>query len=219
MARELAVVLANGSIQSAVTCAIAAQKYRTVMIHVDTSPSTGRSGLAFDALVQHFKPYRSHRVAMPFLSSIAMTDSNLAAADPRSTQNTTATLIELMPILSIGLRFAMHYNCNSLFCGARVGTESADLARITEFGQIWTEMVQMTCDRPDLEVIMPLLEMDLWQVVDLGVQLAAPLQLAWTCENSVGEACGECRHCRERDAAFQRAGRADPTKVAHKAAS
>ena len=217
MARELAIVLANGSIQSMVACAMAAQKYRTVMILVETSPNAGRPGQAFDAMVQHFKPYRSHRVPMPFLSSVARNDSTLAAADPRSNQNATAMLVELLPIISIGLRFAMHYNAISVYCGARVGAESSDCARVTEFAQLWTEMAQITLERPELEVLAPLLELDLWQVIDLGVQLDAPLQMAWSCESIVGEPCSACRRCRERDAAFQRSGRPDPLRTKQKA--
>jgi 7-cyano-7-deazaguanine synthase len=78
-------------------------------------------------------------------------------------------------------------------------------------------MAQMTLERPELEVVTPLLELELWQVIDLGVQLDAPLQLTWSCESNVGEPCGDCRRCRERDAAFQRSGRADPTRVKQKA--
>lgn len=217
MARELAVVLANGSIQSAVCAALAAQKFRTIMLFVETVPSPGRTGIAFDALVQHFKPYRSHRVPMPFLTSVARNDSALAAADPRSHQNATAVLIELLPIVALGLRFAMHYGATAVYSGVRVGSESADTARVSEFSQLWNEMAQMTFERQELEVITPLLELEMWQVIDLGVQLDAPLGLTWSCETPVGDPCGECRKCRDRDAAFQRSGRPDPTRVKSKA--
>lgn len=216
MARELAMVLANGSLGSAVTCALAAQKYRTVMIFVEAAQNAGRPGHAFDAMVQHFKPYRSHRISMPFLSTIAHNESTLAAADPRSHQRGTVLLADLLPILSIGMRYAVHYNAVTLYCGVRVGAAADESSRVTEFMQLWTEMAQITLERPELEIATPLLELELWQTVDLGVQLDAPLQLAWSCENAVGEPCGDCRGCRERDAAFQRAGRADPARAKQK---
>lgn len=218
MARELAVVLANGSIQSAVCCALAAQKFRTVMLYVETSPNSGQVGAAFDAMVQHFKPYRSHRVAMPFLATIARSESSLATADPRSHENATSTLVDLVPVVSIGLRLGVHYGAAAIYCGLRVGGDSSDCAKATEFTQLWTEMAQMTLERPELEVVTPLLELDFWQVVDLGVQLDAPFHLTWSCETLVGEPCGECRRCREREAAFQRAGRADPARAKRKSA-
>jgi 7-cyano-7-deazaguanine synthase len=213
MARELAIVLANGSIQSAVTCALAAQKHRIVMVFADTGTGAGRPGQAFDSLVSHFKPYRSYRVPMPFLATVAKNDTRAAQADPRSSENVVGMLVELMPVVATGLRFAMHHAAAALYMGVRVGAESKDLARVTEFGQLWTEMVQVTCDRPQLAVAMPLLELDPWQVVDLGAQTNAPLQLTWSCENLAGDPCGECRDCRLREQAFQRAGRPDPAKL------
>lgn len=217
MARELAIVLANGSIQSAVACALAAQRFRTVMLFIENGPNPGRPGVAFDAMVQHFKPYRSHRVQMPFLAAISRNEVNLAAADPRSSQNTTSLLIDLLPVVSVAIRYAVHYGATALYSGIRVGSESTDTARVTEFAQLCTEMIQITLERPELEVVTPLLEMEMWQVIDLGIQLDAPLQLAWSCENQAGEPCGECRRCRERDAAFQRSGRADPARAKQKA--
>ncbi len=212
MARELAIVLSNGSIQSAVVTALAAQKYRPVMIYCETSPSAGRVGQAFDALVQHFKPYRSHRVPTPWLAGLNKSDARSADADPRSSEATTSKLIDLLPLIAAGLRYAVHYNATTLFAGIRIGSEGQDLARVTEYTQIWTELIQMTCDRPALELQTPLLELEPWQVVDLALQVGAPLQLTWSCENLVGEPCNQCRGCRTRETAFQRAARPDPAK-------
>ena len=213
MARELAIVLANGSVQSTVACALAAQKYRPVLIFIESEPAMGRQGQAFDALVQHIKPYRSHRVPMHFLSSPGKGDAQSGRADERSGEAAIARLIDLMPIVGCGLRYAIQYNAVAAYIGARVGPDGADLARVTEFGQLWSEMVQLTCERPSLEVLMPLLELEPWQVVDLGAQVSAPLAIAWSCEKRAGDPCGECAGCREREAAFQRSGRPDPAKV------
>jgi hypothetical protein len=218
MPRELAIVLCSGSIQSAVVSALAAQKHRTVMLFCETTANPGRSGQAFDAMVQHFKPYRSHRIAMPWMAGVARPESRGAEADPRSSEATTGRLLDLMPLVACGLRFAAHYNAVSLMLGIRVGSEGQELARVAEHGQIWAEMVQMTCDRPALEVEMPLLDLEPWQVVDLGLQVSAPLQLAWSCESLIGEACGQCRGCKGREQAFVRSGRPDPLKIPSKVA-
>jgi 7-cyano-7-deazaguanine synthase len=210
MPRDLAIVLANGSIASAVTCALAAQKYRPVMVFCETTASPGKPGQTFDAVVQHYKPYRSHRLPMTWLSSLSRTDVKGVDADPRTGEATTNKLLDLMPMISAGLRYATHYNAAALMLGLRVGGEGQELARVAEHVQIWTEMVQMTCDRPGLEVQTPLLELEPWQVVDLGFQVSAPLQLTWSCDGLTGEPCGQCRGCRVRDVAFQRAGKIDP---------
>jgi len=217
MARELAVVLCNGSLASAVTAAVAAPRHRVVLAFVEPGPNAGRPGQAFDALVTHFKPYRSHRLPMPFLASFAKADPGGASAgeaDPRSGEGVAARLLDLLPVVAMGLRLAAHYNAVALFAGLRAGADGGgnDLARVAEFGQCWAELVQLTCGRPDLDVLLPLLELEAWQVVDLGQQVSAPLQLTWSCDGVVGDPCGQCRGCRQRDAAFVRAGRPDPAK-------
>lgn len=226
MPRELAIVLATGSIQSAVTCALAAQKHRIVMLFAETGLSAGRPGQSFDALVQHFKPYRSHRLPMSFLatagSAVREGREGTPNVDPRATIDASARIAELVPVIGVGLRFAMQYSAVAMYLGTRVGAggdrdadsavSTADVARWTEFGQLWGEMAQVTCDQPTLEIGMPLLELEPWQVVDLGIQVGAPLHLTWSCDNHNGDPCGGCRGCREREVAFQRTGRPDPAK-------
>jgi 7-cyano-7-deazaguanine synthase len=189
-----------------------------VLIFIETEPNSGRQGQAFDALVQQVKPYRSHRVPMHFLASPGKDARPETQADPRSVDGAVARLVDLMPIVGCGLRYAMQYNAVALYLGTRAGPDGPDLARATEFVQIWSEMVQLTCERPGLEVLAPLLEMEPWQVVDLGAQVSAPLALSWSCEKRAGDPCGECAGCRQRDAAFQRSGRPDPVKVPTKSA-
>ncbi|MFT3785953.1 MAG: 7-cyano-7-deazaguanine synthase [Tepidisphaeraceae bacterium] len=213
MAKELAIILSNGSINSAVVTALAAQKHRLVMLHVDTGPSPGRAGLAFDQQVQSLKPYRSHHAPMNFLAGLEKTDSKPGAVDPRAGEDVSQQLLSLTPIIAVGMRYAAHYNAMSVYAGIRVGPDGSDLARVTEHAQIWAEMMQLTCDRPNLDLQLPLLELEPWQVVDLGVQVAAPMGQTWTCDSGVGEPCGGCRGCRMRDNAFVRAGKTDPSKA------
>src|SRR5580704_5806521 len=75
MAKELAIVLNSGSINSVVATALAAQRYRPVMLHAlkgsiqgDMDELPSRARVAFDQQVSHFKPYREHTLSMPFLS-------------------------------------------------------------------------------------------------------------------------------------------------------
>ena len=76
--------------------------------------------------------------------------------------------------------------------------------------QILNELVQLPCGQPDLEVVTPLLELEAWQVVDVGAQISAPLDKSWSCMDDGAEPCGSCRGCRTREQAFVQAGKADP---------
>jgi 7-cyano-7-deazaguanine synthase len=215
MAKDLAVVLNNGSLNSVVTTALAAQKYRPVLLHADTTGIAGsHARAAYEQQVGHFKPYREHVLSMPYLSLIQpQIHAAAQAADPRQTGLLANQLLDLLPILAAGARFAAHYQASVLYMGLRVGPVADDLAQATEYIQILNELVQLPCGQPDLEIITPLLELEAWQVVDVGYQVNAPLERTWSCVEDAAEPCGACRGCRARDAAFGQAGKPDPLRA------
>ncbi len=216
MAKDLAIVLSNGSINSAVTAALATQKYRPIMVHAEVvkhDPPTRRKAM-YDAQVGVFKPFREHTVPMPFLT--LSQDKTLAGSvsnDPRIAAPILPQLRQLVPLIGAALSIAVAYEASAIYCGLRVGPATDELAQATEFIQIWNEMFQLTLGRPELELQAPLLELEAWQVIDLGVQINAPLERTWSCVEEHADPCGSCRGCRERDSAFMQAAKPDPMKV------
>lgn len=221
MAKDLAVVLNNGGVNAAVSCALAAQKYRPVLIYVETS-ATGQSRArgAYDQQVAHFKPFREHTVAMPFLAAdpsraaAATTAAAANAADPRAHAPLGPQMVALLPLVSAAVHFAAEYQAAAVYLGLRVGPRGDELSQATEYVQVWNEMVQMPCAQAELEIVAPLLELEPWQVVDLGFQVAAPFERTWSCDGDAPEPCRACRGCRAREAAFQQAGKPDPLHLA-----
>lgn len=218
MAKDLAVVLNSGSINSAVTCALAAQRYRLVLLHIEYGQGA-RGRAAYDQQVGHFKPYREHSLPMPYLNEVR--EPALAAAalvnDPRAqVANLGPQMLDLLPLVSAGVRYAVHYQASALYLGFRVGGSGDELAGATEYFQIWNELVQMPCGVKDLEIVTPILEMDAWQVVDVGFQVNAPLDKTWSCMEEGSEPCWACPACRAREKAFQQAGKVDPLRVVRK---
>src|SRR5256714_13444964 len=110
MAKDLAIVLNSGSINSAVTTAIAAQKHRTVLLHAEMSASAGgsRARAAYDQQVAHFKPYREHTLAMSYLATVTSAQPPPVLSDPRQHRAIAAQLLELLPLLASPARFAVH---------------------------------------------------------------------------------------------------------------
>ena len=216
MAKDLAIVLNNGSINSAVVTAMAAQRYRPIMIFADTAPgAAGRMRAAFDQQVAHFKPYREFSVPIAQAGS-GPVQSGAAAADPRQGPNISPQLLELLPLMSLAVKSAAHHQAAAIYLGLRVGPTTDELAQGTEFCQIWNELIQLPCGQKELEVLTPLLELELWQVVDIGYQVSAPFDRTWSCMEETSEPCWACRGCRSREAAFQQAGKPDPIRVARK---
>lgn len=227
MAKELAIVLCDGGINSTVAASLASQRHRLITLSADTSahgmsgPDVGtptgagsRRRAAYDMLVGQLKPYREHTLPMPFLNWVRRSGpaATTALADPRSASDIGPRLVELTPLVATAVRFAHHYNATAVYLGLRVGTDTSDLARATEYMQIWNELIQMPCGQADLELHMPLLELEPWQVVDLGVQVSCPFDKTWSCEQDHAEPCAVCPGCRLREAAFEQAAKPDPLR-------
>lgn len=219
MAKDLALILNSGSMNSAIATALAAQRYRPILVYADTTGGAGAASRfkgAYDQQVAHFKPYREHTLAMPFLATLQGQQSSAAAAhaDPRSTGLLGAQLVQLLPIIAAAVPLAAHYQAAAIYLGLRVGPGADDLAQATEFVQVINELVQLPCGQPDLDVQAPLLELEPWQAVEVGVQVSAPFDKGWSCLEGTAEPCGICRGCRNREAAFQQAGKLDPLRPA-----
>lgn len=226
MAKEIAIVLNNGGINSAVATALAAQRFRPVMLHVipggrsdDGQDQASRGRVAFDQQAAFFKPYRDHILQMPFLSILNQPGGPKTApgiADARQPGSVAPQMQELLPLMAVAGRFASHYQAIAIFVGLRIGNAVDELAQATEYVQIWSELLQLPCGLADLEFTAPLLELEPWQVVDLAFQVNAPLERTWSCAGNGGEPCWACRACRAREAAFLQAGKPDPLRAVRK---
>src|SRR5689334_21845199 len=128
MPKDLAIVLNNGTINSAVTTALAAQKYRPILLHAEIVQRPGsRIRAAYDQQVAHFKPYREHTLPMPYLAAVQTTNTTAAqhaqhmASDPRVGPMVAPQMLELLPLLSAAARYAAHYNAAAIYLGLRMG--------------------------------------------------------------------------------------------------
>jgi hypothetical protein len=232
MAKDLAIVLNHGTLNSAVTTALAGQKHRTVLLCAMgdiEAKETSRSRAAYEQQVAHFKPYRDHTLALPQLA-VAGGSRQTTSSDPRYPAPAGPRLLELLPLLAYAARYAAHYRATAIYLGLRIGSSARsneksvspagshtdELAQATEFIQIWNEMLEHPCGLPELTVETPLLELDLWQVVDVGFQTQVPFERTWTCVEETGDPCWACPNCRSREAAFQQAGKPDPLRAVRK---
>jgi len=219
MAKDLAIVLNSGSINSAVAAALAAQRYRLILLHAEVGDGGTRARAAYDQQVAHFKPFREHSLAMPFLATVRDPKSAAAAmaSDPRAqTANLGPQMIDLLPLIAAGVRYATFYQASAVYLGFRVGGSGDELAAATEYVQVWNELIQMPCGVKELDVVTPLLELDAWQVVDVAFQVNAPLDRTWSCLEEGTEPCWACPGCRAREKAFQQAGKVDPLRITKK---
>ena len=80
-----------------------------------------------------------------------------------------------------------------------------------EFADAMDKALELA-DWKDLNLHRPYVEMTKSDLVSLGDQLEAPLDLTWSCYAGGEIHCGKCGTCVERKEAFELANIADPTK-------
>lgn len=66
--------------------------------------------------------------------------------------------------------------------------------------------------QPSLTIEQPLHGMEKPAVVDLGLELGAPMALSWSCYEEGPDPCGACPSCEQRAAAFEQLGHGDPAR-------
>jgi 7-cyano-7-deazaguanine synthase len=217
MAKDLAIVLNNGSINSGVVTALAAQKFRPIMLHAEVVQQPGsRIRAAYDQQVAHFKPYREHTLPLPVLAAVQGSQPQQMVTDPRVPAAVAPQMLDLLPLIAAAARYAAHYQAAAIYLGLRIGGHGDELAQATEYIQIWNELVQMPCGQSELEITAPLLELEPWQVVDVGFQVSAPFERTWSCLEEGSDPCWACPGCRAREHAFHQSGKADPMRVVRK---
>jgi 7-cyano-7-deazaguanine synthase len=80
--------------------------------------------------------------------------------------------------------------------------------------EAFQELIRRGTRDGDIIVKTPLIHMHKREIVELGLELAAPLDLTWSCYSGSEVACGVCESCVLRLRAFEQAGAKDPIRYA-----
>ncbi len=218
MAKEKAVVLVSGGLDSCVTAAIAAQNYELAFLHMNYGQRTEKRELkAFNDIadfygvkerlvvdVAHFKKIGA--------SSLTDTSMEVSKADLESKEIPTSYVpFRNANILAIATSWAEVIGARKLFIGAVQEDSSGYPDCREEFFQAFNKVIELGT-KPDTHITIetPIIHMKKWEIVKKGVELKAPLHLTWSCYQNEDEACGVCDSCALRLRGFQLAGVEDP---------
>lgn len=217
----LAVVLVSGGLDSCVAAAIAARDHHLAFLHLNYRQRTeARELRAFEELAAHFQVSRRLTVDLSFMAQIggsSLVDPDLTIPEEEDDGGqipSTYVPFRNANLLGIAVAWAEVIGAADIFIGAHE-EESVYPDCRREFFSAYNRTITAGT-RPDsqIQVRTPLIAMDKAAIVRTGLELAAPLQLTWSCYQRSDLACGRCHSCRLRLRAFHRLGAEDPIPYA-----
>jgi 7-cyano-7-deazaguanine synthase len=216
---SLAVCLVSGGMDSCVTAAIAAQENSELaFLHVSYGQRTeSRERRAFDELADHYGVTRRLAVSIEHLKEIggsSLTDQRIPVAEANLASRqipTSYVPFRNAHLLSIAASWAEAIGAQRIYIGAVADDSSGYPDCRPEFYEAFQGAID-TGTRPEtrVEIVTPVIHLRKSEIVQRGLELAAPLELTWSCYQAEDRACGSCDSCALRLRAFQEAGIRDP---------
>jgi 7-cyano-7-deazaguanine synthase len=213
-----AVVLLSGGMDSCVTAALAAERYRLAALHATYGQRTAKRELdCFHKLADHFGAVRRMVVKLDYFAAIggsSLTDPGLAVHDADLANPgipNTYVPFRNAHFLSIATSWAEVLGAGRIFIGA-VGEDSSGYPDCRpEYYAAMNALIRAGT-RPETRIVVetPLISLLKREIVKRGCALNAPFHLTWSCYRETETACGECDSCALRLRAFQEAGVDDP---------
>ena len=216
---SLAICLVSGGMDSCVTAAIAREENdELAFLHVSYGQRTeARERRAFIELADHFGVTRRLAVSVEYLKQIggsSLTDLEIAVSEADITSREIPT--SYIPfrnshLLSIATSWAEVIGAQAIYIGAVAEDSSGYPDCRPEFYDAFQRAIQVgTKPETQIRIVTPVIHMRKSEIVQRGLELAAPLALTWSCYQSEDRACGRCDSCALRLRAFREAGVQDP---------
>ncbi len=216
---ELAVCLVSGGMDSCVTAALAHRDVsRLAFLHISYGQRTeARERQAFEALAEHYGVKQRLVVSLSHLVQIggsSLTDSGIAITEANlQAQSIPTSYVPFRNahLLSVATSWAEVIGGRYIYIGAVAEDSSGYPDCRPEFYKAFQEAINLgTKPSTDIEIRTPVIAMKKSEIVCLGQELNAPLDLTWSCYARSDRACGECDSCALRLCAFRNAGVTDP---------
>src|SRR6201988_3633181 len=215
-ARKRAVVLLSGGMDSCVCAALAARDFDTAALHVSFGQRTEeRERKAFLGICEQLG-IRERLVvrneALRVIGGSALTDTNIAV--PESHAMGREIPVTYVPFrnahfLAAAVSWAEVLGAKKIFIGAVEQDSSGYPDCRPAYYEAFQHLIRTGTKEGDIEVSTPLIHMRKKEIVALGLELGAPLDLTWSCYSGEEFACGICESCILRLRAFVEAGSED----------
>ncbi len=215
--REPAIVAVSGGLDSCVTLAIAAEKYKVAVMHANYGQRTEKKELkAFEALAAHYDVDLKQSFDLRYLANIkgsSLTDYSLEIEKGAPGDGIPSTYVPFRNanILAVCVAWAEVIGAGRIFIGAVQEDSSGYPDCREEFFSAFEKAANLGT-KPDFKIKIetPIIHMRKSEIIKTGHELNAPFHLTWSCYGEEELACGECESCYIRLRGFKEAGLDDP---------
>jgi 7-cyano-7-deazaguanine synthase len=216
-----AVVLLSGGMDSCVCAALAARDCHAAAVHVSYGQRTeGRERRAFTAICDHLGIADRLLVRNQALSAIggsALTDPGIQVPEAHEIGHeipVTYVPFRNAHFLSVAVSWAEVRGAAKVYIGAVEQDSSGYPDCRPAYYEAFNQVVKLGTKDGRIEIVTPLIQLRKAEIVRLGLELGAPLDLTWSCYSGEDRACGRCDSCVLRLRAFREAGSVDPIPYA-----
>ena len=215
---KLAVVAVSGGLDSCVTTAIANEKYRLALAHINYGQRTEKRELkAFNDIADFYNVEKRIIIDFNHLAKIggsSLTDSSIEVtkADLEN-QEVPSSYVPFRNanILTACVSWAEVIKAEAIYIGAVSEDSSGYPDCRSEFFKAFETVINLgTKPETTIKIETPIINLYKSEIVKRGLELKAPLELTWSCYQSEDAACGVCDSCALRLRGFQQADIDDP---------
>jgi 7-cyano-7-deazaguanine synthase len=214
-----AVVSLSGGMDSAVCAALAARDYDAYAIHFSYGQRTEARELESAHAVANalgFKDFLHLKIDLfRRIGGSALTDASIAVPEVSGNAHIGAEIpVTYVPFrnahfLAAAVSWAEVLGAKKILIGAVEQDSSGYPDCRPAYYEAFQQLIRTGTKDGDIEVSTPLIHMRKKEIVSLGLELGAPLDLTWSCYSGEEVACGVCESCVLRLRAFQEAGATD----------
>jgi len=234
--RERAVVCLSGGMDSCVCAALAARDFAAYALHCGYGQRTeerelrAARGVAEALELQDFLHLKLDLFRR--IGGSALTDERIAVPEVNAEGKVGSgghAIGDDIPVtyvpfrnahfLSAAVSWAEVLGATTVFIGAVEQDSSGYPDCRPAYYAAFQELVRQGTREGGITIRTPLIHLHKKEIVALGVELAAPLDLTWSCYSGSEAACGVCESCVLRLRAFEQAGVKDPIRYATQVAA
>jgi 7-cyano-7-deazaguanine synthase len=218
---QRAIVLLSGGMDSCVCATLAARDFDTAAVHVSYGQRTEqRERKAFLGICERLGIRDRLLVRNDALRAIggsALTDENIAVPESHALGReipVTYVPFRNAHFLSVAVSWAEVLGAGKIYIGAVEQDSSGYPDCRPAYYEAFNKLIREGTKEGKIEIVTPLIALRKHEIVRLGLELSAPLDLTWSCYSREDRACGVCDSCVLRLRAFQETGTTDPIPYA-----